>query len=157
MSALRARYGAGPGHLLILVACFACAGAAVVGWLQRPKDVVGVLVWFAAAIVLHDLFLLPLYSLLDRVTIGALPVRAAPYVRVPALISGLVLLVLFPTILGFGERTYHYASGQTEHGYLARWLLLTGVLFAISGFAYALSAAGAPYRGSRARSRGRFR
>ena len=31
----RARYGAGPLHLLALLASFAIAGAAVLGWFQR--------------------------------------------------------------------------------------------------------------------------
>lgn len=144
MSALRRRYGASPGHLLVTLACFAIAGAAVVGWFQRAHDVEGVLIWFAGAIVLHDLVLLPIYSLLDHVTVGRLPARAAAYVRVPALITGLVLLVTFPTVLGFGARTARNASGITEHGYLARWLLLTGVVFLISAVAYVLSGRRSP-------------
>jgi hypothetical protein len=138
MSRLRARYGAGPLHLLVLLASFAIAGAAVVGWFQRQRDLEGVLIWFAAAIALHDFVLLPLYSLLDRITIARLPVRSAAYVRVPAIISGVLLLVLFPTILGFGAHSEKLLSGITEHGYLLRWLLLTGALFLISGTAYAL-------------------
>ncbi|HTW12514.1 MAG TPA: hypothetical protein VME01_07215 [Solirubrobacteraceae bacterium] len=138
MSRLRSRYGAGPGHLLVLLASFAIAAAAVVGWFQRPVDLRGVLVWFAAAIVLHDLVLLPIYSLLDRVTVGRLPARSIAYVRVPAIISALVLLVLFPTVLGFGARRELAASGIPEHGYLLRWLILTGALFALSGLGYAL-------------------
>lgn len=132
--------------LLLLTFGFLVAGAAVAGWIQRPKDLEGVLIWFAAAIVGHDLVLLPVYSLMDRITLGWLPNGAAPYIRVPALVSGLVLLVLFPTILGFGAHTFHNASGLTEHGYLVRWLLLTAALFG-------LSAAAATYRGWRARSR----
>ncbi len=73
---LRALYGAGPLHLLALLAGFAIAGAAVVGWFQRPRDVVNVLEWFAAAIVIHDLVLLPLYSLLDRIAFGGVHKRA---------------------------------------------------------------------------------
>jgi hypothetical protein len=138
MSRLRARYGAGPAHLLVLIASFAIAGAAVVGWFQRSHDLEGVLIWFAAAIVLHDVVLLPLYSLLDRITIARLPARSTAYVRVPAIISGLLMLVLFPTILGLGAHTEHAASGITEHGYLLRWLLLTAARFLISGGAYAL-------------------
>jgi hypothetical protein len=140
MRLLRQRYGGGPGHLLVTIACLAIAGAAVIGWSQRHKDFENVLIWFAAAIVLHDLFLLPLYGLLDRATVGRLPLRAAAYVRVPALICGLVLLAVFPTVLGFGARTARHVSGVTEHGYLARWLLMTGAVFLISGFAYVLSA-----------------
>lgn len=149
---LRARYGRGPLHLIGLIASFAVAGAAVLGWTDRPRDLVGVLVWFGAAIVGHDLVLLPLYSLTDRVTVARVHRRAlsgrppgthrtavgpAPYLRVPALVSGLVLAALFPTILGFGARTELAASGIREHGYLVRWLLLTGVVFAISGVAFA--------------------
>jgi hypothetical protein len=139
MSRLRARYGAGPGHLLLLLASFAIAGAAIVGWFQRRNDLENVLIWFVAAILLHDLVLLPLYSLLDRLTIGRLPTRSVAYVRVPAIVSGLLLLVLFPTILGYGAHTELRASGIVEHGYLFRWLVLSGALFAVSGLAYALA------------------
>jgi hypothetical protein len=141
MSRIRARYGAGPGHLLLLLASFVIAGAAIVGWFQRPNDLESVLVWFVAAVLLHDLVLLPLYSLLDRLTISRLPPRSIAYVRVPAIVSGLLLLVLFPTILGFGAHSELRASGIPEHGYLLRWLVLSGVLFAISGLAYALARA----------------
>jgi hypothetical protein len=141
MSRIRARYGAGPGHLLLLLASFVIAGAAIVGWFQRPNDLESVLVWFVAAVLLHDLVLLPLYSLLDRLTISRLPPRSIAYVRVPAIVSGLLLLVLFPTILGFGAHAELRASGIPEHGYLLRWLVLSGVLFAISGLAYALARA----------------
>jgi hypothetical protein len=135
---LRARYGAGPEHLLATLASFAIAGAAVVGWTERPRDLVSVLIWFGAAIVLHDLVLLPIYSLADRLTLGRLPSKAAAYVRVPALVSLLVLAVVFPTVLGFGAHQEHNASGIVEHGYLARFLLLSGILFALSGLAFAV-------------------
>ncbi len=132
------RYGAGPGHLLATVASLAIAAAAVIGWTQRPRDLESVVIWFIAAILLHDLVLLPIYSLADRLTIGFLPLRAAVYVRVPALISLLLLAAVFPTVLGYGARTEHNVSGIVEHGYLERWLILTGALFALSGLAYAL-------------------
>jgi hypothetical protein len=135
---LRARYGAGPAHLLATLASFLIAAAAVIGWTQRPRDLLTVLIWFAAAIVLHDMVLLPIYSVADRLTLGRLPARAAAYVRVPALISALVLLAVFPTVLGFGAHQEHNASGIVEHGYLARWLLLSGVLFALSGLTFAV-------------------
>jgi hypothetical protein len=135
---LKARYGGGPAHLLASIASLAIAGAAVVGWTQRPRDLMNVLVWFAAAIVLHDLVLLPIYSIVDRFTLGRLPARAAVYVRVPALTSALVLAAVFPTVLGFGAHQEHNASGIVEHGYLARWLLLCGALFALSGLTYSI-------------------
>jgi uncharacterized membrane protein (GlpM family) len=150
----RALYGAGPLHLLALLASFAVVAAAIVGWFQRPGDVRAVLVWFVAAIVLHDLVLLPLYSLLDRVAFDrvafgrrrrvrseALPQRISPtpYIRIPAILSGLLFAVFFPVIVGFGAETELSASGITESGYLARWLLVTGILFALSGIAYAVA------------------
>lgn len=160
----RAGYGAGPLHLLTLLASFAIAGAAVAGWFERPGDVETVLVWFAAAIVIHDLVLLPLYSLLDRIAFrrwaeprkgaqhmaNARRVNPTPYIRIPAILSGLLLLVFFPVIFGLGAQTELAASGIAESGYLARWLLATGVMFAVSGASYAVAAAraGAPPQSS---------
>ena len=155
LARFRALYGAGPLHLLALLASFAIAGGAVVGWFQRPHDVVSVLEWFAAAIVLHDVVLVPLYSLLDRIAFGVGGRRArgarrsepsglvnpTPYLRIPAILSGLLLAVFFPVILGLGANTELSASGIAESGYLARWLLATGVIFAGSGIAYALGVA----------------
>ncbi|MFZ0091238.1 MAG: hypothetical protein WAL63_17140 [Solirubrobacteraceae bacterium] len=154
----RARYGAGTLHLLLLIASFAIAGAAVFGWFERPRDVVTVLEWFAAAVVIHDLVLLPLYSLLDRVALRGLRPRAArartgprqrlvnptPYLRIPAILSGLLLAVFFPVIFGLGTQTELSASGIVESGYLVRWLLATGVLFTGSGIAYAVTNARTP-------------
>ena len=147
-----AAYGAGPLHLLALLAGFAIAAAAVIGWFQRPRDVGSVLVWFAAAIVIHDVVLLPLYSLLDRIVLALherVPrprrfthrLNAAPYIRIPMMLSGLLLVVFFPVIFGLGARTELAASGIPERGYLTRWLLATGVMFALSGAAYAVAIA----------------
>lgn len=147
------RYGASPVHLLALLASFAIAGAAVVEWFQRPSEVANVLEWFVAAIVIHDLVLLPLYSLLDRIAFGrpragagharrtAVPnlISPTPYIRIPAILSGLLLLVFFPVIFGLGEETELFASGILESEYLARWLLATGVMFGLSGIAYAVA------------------
>jgi hypothetical protein len=156
-SALRARYGAGPLHLLALLAGFAIAAAGVIGWFQRPSDVESVLVWFAAAIVIHDVLLLPLYTLLDRIALAlhgrlARPrvrgnrLNAASYVRIPAILSGLLLIVFFPVISGLGARRELAASGIPERGYLTRWLLAVGVMFALSGGAYVIAAARARTR-----------
>lgn len=159
MKRLRALYGAGPLNLLVLVASFAVTAAAVAGWLQRPHDVVTVLEWFAAAIVLHDLVALPLYSLLDRVAQGSLQagVRTArrsvpaqvdptPYLRIPAILSGLLLLVFFPVVFGLGSGAERAASGIPESGYLTRWLLATGAIFAVAATAYAVALARARKR-----------
>lgn len=151
----RTLHGAGPLHLLALLASFAIAAAAVIGWFQRTNEVVDVLEWFAAAIVVHDLVLLPLYSLLDWIafgrrrerrdraaqTTGRGLVNPTPYLRVPAILSGLLLAVFFPGILGLGAQTELFVSGIRETGYLARWLLATGTMFALSGVTYAVAVA----------------
>ena len=148
----RTRYGASLPHLLALLAGFAIAAAGVIGWFQRPRDLESVLVWFGAAIAIHDLVLLPLYSLVDRVALAAHRYLArsrvhagrldpAPYIRIPTILSGLLLLVFFPVIFGLGAHTEQAASGIQERGYLVRWLLATGVMFALSGGAYAIAAA----------------
>jgi hypothetical protein len=156
----RGLYGAGPLHLLALLASFAIAAAAVIGWFERPRVVVNVLEWFVAAIVIHDLVLLPLYSLLDRIACGGLGKRGVraqhaaapelvnptPYLRIPAILSGLLLAAFFPVIFGLGHQTELSASGIAESGYLARWLLATGVLFAVSGVVYAVAVARARAR-----------
>ena len=200
-------YGAGPLHLLALIASFALAGAGVVGWYQRPLDLHQVLEYFFAALIGHDLVLVPLYSLLDRIAFsrarskdaagdaaaraaggaaggsggaavdaaggsaGAVvdadersaeaavrttgrpatrkaspprrhepvsPVSAVAYVRVPAILSGLLLIVFFPDILSLGP-TYTAASGLGRSIYLSHWLAATGVMFALSGIAYAFA------------------
>jgi hypothetical protein len=141
----RELYGAGPLHLIALAASFAVVGAAVVRWFDSGSDVVNILVWFGVAIIGHDLVLLPLYSLLDRIASGPArrrvaarePASGAAYVRIPAILSLLLFAAFFPLILGTGTSTYRAASGHDPSGYLERWLIATAVLFLCSGLAYA--------------------
>jgi len=144
-------YGASPLHLLALVASVLIAAAAVVGWFQSfpGPTAVRVLAWFLGAIVVHDLVLLPLYSLLDRIAFGSRRARRSPrstesvsgiaYVRVPALLSGLLFLVFFPEILRLGDRPFFVASGFHQSAFLARYLFVCGALFALSGLAFAVN------------------
>jgi hypothetical protein len=93
--------------------------------------------WLVAAVVMHDLVLLPLYSGGDRAA-QALLRDAVNYVRVPAALSLLMLLVFWGTIAGAGEPAYRATSGRTFDGYAERWLLATAALFAGSGLVYLL-------------------
>jgi hypothetical protein len=94
-----------------------------------------IFLWLAASVVLHDLVLLPFYGALDR--IGRRIARPAiNYVRVPALISGLLLLVFLPAISGKGNGAFHGVSGLDYEGYLERWLLATAALFLGSALLY---------------------
>jgi ABC-type transport system involved in cytochrome c biogenesis permease subunit len=144
MAWFRRRYGAGPLHLLSLVACLAFAGYIVTRILAGPEGL-RILVWFAGAAVAHDLVLWPLYAVADRGAVVAarrhperLPrVPWVNYVRVPTILSAVLLAVSFPLVFRWSEPAYHNASGLTESPYLGRWLLLTGVAFGVSAVLYA--------------------
>jgi hypothetical protein len=134
---VRARYGASPLHLLAHLAVLPLVAWALLQVIDRP-DAIRIVVWLALSAVVHDLVLLPFYSALDRAGQRAAPRPAVNYLRVPALLSGLLLLVFFPAISGKGEPSFQRTSGLTYDGYLARWLLITAALFAISAVAYRL-------------------
>ena len=136
-------YGAGPLHLLTMLACFALAGFAVIRLL--PANFVGIPVWLVGAVIGHDLILMPLYTLADRSAMAVFRHRrpelpAVPwinYLRVPAGLSGLLLLIWFPLILrlptGFPRTTTLPLSP-----YLWHWLGVTGALFLLSAIALAV-------------------
>jgi hypothetical protein len=65
---------------------------------------------------------------------------AAPwinYVRVPAALSGLLLLVWFPLILRL-QSPYHASTTLSADPYLWHWLAVTGALFLLSAVAFAV-------------------
>jgi hypothetical protein len=147
-------YGAHPLHLLSLLASFALVGYAIslLGVHSLWNDRVwwqSIIVWFLGAIVLHDLVLFPFYALADRslgagwrAVTGRAPqatrsVSPRNYLRIPAMASGLLLLMFFPGIIRQGSASYQRATGLTQQPFLGRWLLLTGVFFAVSAIAYA--------------------
>ncbi|MGH3094491.1 MAG: hypothetical protein ACRDMV_00650 [Streptosporangiales bacterium] len=139
-------YGSGPLHLVALLAAFSLAGYAATRFV--PANPAGVAVWFVGAVVGHDLVLLPLYSLADRSvtavlrhrTGGSLSPRSRRWlnhVRVPAVMSALLFLVFFPLIVRLSPN-FSGITGRSTDPYLGRWLLVTGILFAISGVVLAL-------------------
>lgn len=139
-------YGASPLHLLAMVASVALAGYAALELFSSEWLLVAV--WFAGAAVLHDLLLLPLYAVVDTGLVRAsrrgrtddVRSRAVPwinYLRVPLLVSGLLFLVFFPSILRLSSG-YETTTALSSDGYLERWLLISGVLFLGSAVAYAI-------------------
>lgn len=136
-------YGASPLHLLTLLACFGLAGYAAARLI--PSRPVAVVAWFLGAVIGHDLLLMPLYSLADRSVMAAIRHRdpqlpVAPwinYVRVPAALSGLLLLVWFPLILRL-RSPYHASTRLSAAPYVWHWLAVTGALFLLSAVAFAL-------------------
>jgi hypothetical protein len=142
-SAFRARYGAHPAHLLLLIVAAAGAGWAVLQWLHAPTPV-RLLVWFGAAVVGHDLIAFPVYTGLDRLLIRVIAGSSASeaaasisrwrraainHIRFPVLLSGLLLLMWYPLIFKRSDAVYFAASGQHQSRYLGNYLLAVALLF----------------------------
>ena len=136
-------YGANPLHLLALLGCFALAGYAAARLV--PSRPLGVAVWFGGAVVGHDLLLIPLYTIADRSAMAAIRHRASRlpavpwinYLRVPAGLSALLLLVWFPLILRLHTR-YQASTTLSPDPFLWHWLAVTGTLFLLSAAAFAV-------------------
>jgi hypothetical protein len=146
MGRFRRHYGAGPLHLMSLLACFAFAGY-IVSLIHQAGHWERILVWLVAAIVGHDIVLFPLYALADH-SAGWFAARRHPdslpavpwinYVRVPAVMSALLLAVSFPLVLDLATPSYKAATGLTVAPYEGRYLLVVAVLFGASAVLYAL-------------------
>ncbi|MFD0418827.1 hypothetical protein [Streptomyces sp. NPDC127108] len=140
---LRRRYGEGPLHLLLLLASFALALYAGVRLLA--DDWVMVTVWFVGAALLHDLVLVPVYAAADRAVTALVGGRDGSrrertvYIRVPAALSLLLLLVWFPLITRQVPR-YERSTTLPADVFLTRWLLVTAALFAGSALWFAVRA-----------------
>ncbi|KAA1251270.1 hypothetical protein F0Q45_05065 [Mycobacterium simiae] len=139
-------YGARWLHLLTMLSGLALFGYIVVtagpATLWNPQTWwQSIAVWFAAAVIGHDLVLFPLYALADRM-LPARPRRqpklsARNHIRIPAMGAGLTLLIFLPGIVEQGAATYQAATGETQQPFLGRWLLLTAAMFAVSAVSYA--------------------
>lgn len=145
------RYGAHPAHLAGHLALFVLAFWAI-STMFDMREAGNWALWFLAAAVLHDIVLLPLYSGLDRVAglltgggrRGRVPVLN--HLRVPAVVSGTLLLVGFPLILDRAPGNYARVAGFAPDGYLAAWLAITVGAFVLSAAVYAVRLARAGKR-----------
>jgi hypothetical protein len=110
MRGFKSLYGSNPLHLLAHIGVFFIAGWSI-DQIAGSHKLINWIVWFLGAALLHDLVLLPLYSLVDRgLAGGGNPVARAArrrrwlnYIRVPAVVAGILLLVYFPVILGYSR------------------------------------------------------
>jgi hypothetical protein len=126
-------------QLLALLASYAVAGYAAIRLLAGNP--VGIGAWFVGSALVHDLVLFPFYAGLDAVLVLLLRrhptlaivggVRWLNHWRVPALVSGLLLLVWSPLILRLPTE-FHAASGLSDQPFLLHWLAVTVVLFGTS-------------------------
>lgn len=142
---LRMQYGAGPMHLFGL-ACGLAFGGYIVWIVEPAPNSARIFLWAGTAALVHDLVLWPLYTVLDRVAsrAGRQTRFAIPwinYVRVPTVLSAVMLTVSFPLVLRHSEPAYRTATGLTENPYFGRWLLLSGGAFAFSALVYVLRSA----------------
>lgn len=142
----RYEYGAEPLHLIAVLASLGLAGYAILRIFDNPFTG-RVLIWLAAAALLHDLLALPLYSAFNKIAEGVAEAAVQPrvrmliafnHVRVPAGLSLLLLLVWFPLILRIDPENYEATTGIAPADYLGRWLLVSGAMFLISGISLAL-------------------
>ena len=139
MRRFRATYGAGPLHLLAVLATFGVAAYALSRSFDMLDDPARMLVWLGGGIVAHDLVLLPMYSLLGLLAAAAL---LRPGERPTRLLSGLLALVWFPLIAGKGAASFMRASGLSNDVYFERWLLASAAMFTASGLVLALRTRG---------------
>jgi uncharacterized membrane protein len=147
MRRFREGYGAGPIHLLAVLASFAIAAYALSRALDLTRNPDRIVLWLGGSIVAHDLVLFPIYAVLGALAAGAivggktrsrLRIAALNHLRVPALLSGLLLLVWFPLVADKGERSFMRVSGLSKDVYFGRWLLITAALFGGSALLFLL-------------------
>jgi hypothetical protein len=150
---VRRFYGAQPLHLLATIVSFAIVAAGVAGWFQAGSDPRGILLWVLGCGVAFEWILLPLAWLLDRIALGSrlgdrdsgprlgprLRPRNRAYVRVPTLLSALLLIVSAPLIFRADTPDFEATTGIRPPDYLARWLPATAAMFVVSAFWYAVS------------------
>ena len=134
-------YGAGPWHLLghlllIAVAAFALSIMFRARFAPEPLNLV---LWLLGGAVLHDLVLLPLYSAVNAGLARVLPASdpaAINFLRVPAVLSVVVLITFWPRIANRQPGNFERALGEAPPDYLSRWLLVTAALFAASAIVW---------------------
>jgi hypothetical protein len=149
VTVFRRLYGDHVLHLIVLLGALALAAytISVLGidalfnptvWWQS------IAVWFAVAVIGHDLILFPLYALAERL----LPkgrrgdpadqrrVPVTNYLRMPTLATALTFFLFLPGIIEQGVISYHAATGLTQAPFLGRWLLLVAGFYLTSAICY---------------------
>jgi hypothetical protein len=150
MSRLRHFYAAQPLHLMATIVSFAIVAAGVAGWFQAGSDPRGILVWVLACAVAFELILFPLAWALDRLAqlgshgpsrVGVVraPPRAVAFIRIPGMLSLLLLIVFAPLIFSADTRSFTAATGLAPANYLVRWLLATAAMYGVSAVWYVLT------------------
>lgn len=138
-------YGRDPIHLLGVIFCYGIAFYAGIKLFSNVS--LWIALAFPAGIILHDFILFPLYRKADQLLIdyqlererkGKTSRRWINHVRVPVVISFILLLCYFPIILRLVADQRPLNTGLSQDPYLYRWLLVTAALAAGSALAYVL-------------------
>jgi len=145
----RRLYGASGWHLVAVLGCFALTAYAVSRLLDDLPVLLRIAIWFVGAALVWDLLLGPGLALMDRLLRPLLgrrdgrqdrrKVPALNYVRIPGLLSLLLLAVWLPVILQRSEQVFRLKAGLSQDPYLGRWVAITLVLFLASGAAYGVA------------------
>lgn len=148
MDRFRSMYGASPLHLIASIASFAIIAYGFLRIFDSPAPE-STMIFFIAAIFAHDLIAFPMYSMLNQIAFrtvkgdrdwwlskGAVP--PLNYIRIPAVVSGFLLLLYFPLIFRLSADRFIASSGQSPDVFLGRWLGIVAVLFTGSALLYAL-------------------
>lgn len=140
---MRRRLGGGPLYFVGHAVFFVVAYLAVRNTLQfATSHTWNWVAWFVGAALLHDLVFLPFYAFPDGiVSLQEHPwrrVRLVNHLRVPAVVSGVMLLAFAPSIFAKGEAAYTRTSGDVPPDFLGRWALITVGLFGVSAVLYGL-------------------
>lgn len=138
-------YGRSPIHLLGVIFCYGLA------FYAGTKLFSNVSLWialaFPAGIALHDFVLFPLYRKanqkltdiqLERDRKGKTSQRWINHIRVPVVISFILLMLYFPLILRLNADQRPLNTGLSVDSYLYRWLFVTAALAAGSALAFFL-------------------
>jgi len=136
---IRRIYGAGWWHAALMIGL-----AVVIGYVGMRWWAIGpthLLVWGGGAVIGHDFLLLPAYATADLALSRSLRRRpwAIQYVRVPMLLSLLLLAVWWPLILRHDPARGSQA-GLSTAPFLGRWLAVSGGLVAASAVFAAIGA-----------------
>ena len=137
-------YGESPRHLVAVLGCFALTGYTVLRIVDDPA-LTRIAIWFVGAAVVWDLVVGPAFALVDRLLRPLGSRRASPrgvsplnHVRVPGVVSALLLMVWAPSILQRSEDVFRAKSGLDQDVFLGRWVAITVVLFAVSAVLFAV-------------------
>ncbi|MBU1823333.1 MAG: hypothetical protein KKG00_17780 [Bacteroidetes bacterium] len=135
-------YGRSLVHLLGVLFCYALVTYAAIKLFGNVS--LWVALAFPAGIAVHDFILFPLYRKADQVVVDYQMKQQKQekkyvlwlnHLRIPVVISFILLLCYFPLILRLSSNRELY-TGLAPDSYLYRWLLVTAALFAGSAVAY---------------------